>query len=197
MAKSSSTNRPGATIAPRNKPLQVPLMYAFRDAHRAHDAKRALNDRTEDDARILTDRSAIRRRGASEEQLKSNLDIDLGNLANTVNLASVTDLEDFTWVRKSVLNYGLDDLTHLTTDKLGQSHMARDLREALLYHEPRLIPETIHVVEREREDENSQRISIQVSAEMACRPVDVPLEFVAEIDVGSGEVGISKTASRG
>lgn len=197
MAKSSSTTRPGATIAPRKKPLQVPLMYAFRDAFHAHDATRELNERTKDDARVLTDRGAIRRRGASEEQLKANLDIDLGNLANTVNLASAVELDSYDWVRRSVLNYGLDDLTHLTTDKLGQSHMARDLREALMHHEPRLIPETIHVTEREREDENTQRVSIQVSAEMACRPVDVPLEFVAEIDVGSGEISVTKTATRG
>ncbi|WP_102224484.1 type VI secretion system baseplate subunit TssE [Acidimangrovimonas sediminis] len=194
MAKTTHPSRSGGTIAPRKKPLQVPLMYAFRDAFRARDARREIDERTADDARVLNDRGALRRRGASEEQLKANLDIDLGHLANTVNLASATPLDDFDRVRKSVLNFGLNDLSHLTYEKLTGMDLAGDLRRALLDHEPRLIGATIHVVLNEGYDETRQRVSLQVKAEMACRPVDVPLEFVAEIDVGSGEVSVSKTA---
>jgi type VI secretion system protein ImpF len=38
----------------------------------------------------------------------------------------------------------------------------------------------------------NQRIRLVVSAEMACKPLDVPIEFVAEIDVGSGKVQLSR-----
>lgn len=194
MAK-PSTSRP-STAAPR-RALQVPLMFAFRDAFRAHDAARALDERTAEDERILTDRGALRRRGATEEQLKANLDIDLTNLANTVNLAAAEDLDGLSFVASSVLNYGLDDLSPLTAGAIAEHDTIQGLRDALLRHEPRLIDGSIAITLREAFNDITQRISFQVHAEMACRPVDIPLEFIAEIDVGSGKVQLSKTAGRG
>ncbi|MBI1219517.1 MAG: type VI secretion system baseplate subunit TssE [Rhodobacteraceae bacterium] len=186
---------PSRTGDQKRKPLQVPLMYAFRDAFHAHDAKRALDERTADDERILSNRGSIRRRGANEEQLKANLDLDLTNLVNTVNLESAVDLDGLSWVRKSVLNFGLADMSHITSEAVASSDLVRNLRDALLRHEPRLIPGTVNVKLREAFNEVTQRISFQVGAEMACRPVDIPLEFVAEIDVGSGKVKLSKLAA--
>ena len=49
--------------------LQIPLMYAFREAHRARDAK--ISSTTyEDGERVLSERSARRRRGANEHDLR-------------------------------------------------------------------------------------------------------------------------------
>ena len=186
---------PSRTGDQKRKPLQVPLMYAFRDAFRAHDAKRALDERTADDERILSNRGSVRRRGANEEQLKANLDIDLSNLVNTVNLESAVDLEGLSWVRKSVQNYGLADMSHITSEAVAGSDVVRNLRDALLRHEPRLIARSVDVKLREAFNDVTQRISFQVTAEMACRPVDIPLEFVAEIDVGSGKVKLSNLAA--
>lgn len=184
------------TTAPR-RALQVPLMYAFRDAFRSRDASRALDERTAEDERILTDRGALRRRGANEAQLKANLDIDLTNLVNTVNFGATVDLEGLKYVARSVLNYGLDDMSHLTAETIAENDTIAGLRRALEEHEPRLIGDTIKVALRGGYDDVTQRISFQVNAEMACRPVDIPLEFVAEIDVGSGKVQLSKVAGGG
>lgn len=186
---------PSRTGDQKRKPLQVPLMYAFRDAFHAHDAKRELDERTADDERILSNRSAVRRRGANEEMLKANLDIDLSNLVNTVNLESSVDLSGLSWVRKSVLNYGLADMSHVTSEDVASADLVRNLRDALLRHEPRLIAQTVNVKMREAFNEVTQRISFQVAAEMACRPVDIPLEFIAEIDVGSGKVKLSNLSA--
>ena len=41
-------------------------------------------------------------------------------------------------------------------------------------------------------DDVDQRIRFTVSAEMACKPLDVPIEFVAEVDVGSGKVRLTR-----
>ena len=43
----------------------------------------------------------------------------------------------------------------------------------------------------------AQRIAFDITAEMAARPVDVPLEFVAEIDTGAGKVALSNLVVRG
>lgn len=180
----------------RLKPLQVPLMYAFRDAARARDARREERIMDATEARVLTERGSVRRRGANEVELKRNLDIDLTNLVNTVCLGSVIDLGEFPQVQRSILNFGVRDISHMTSEAVSASDLAANLRDALISHEPRLIPESLEVSLRSELDEVNQRIAFEVSAEMACRPVDIPLEFVAEIDVGSGKVRLSNIANR-
>lgn len=171
----------------KNTQLQIPLMYAFREAHRARDAK---VDATsyEDGQRVLTDRAAARRRGANEAQLKRNLEIDLVQLANTINLDAALDVDDLEYVRKSVLNYGVVDLSNLTSDDIKVQKVPKQLARALLNNEPRFVPETMDVKLVKQVDEVSQKLMFEIHAEMACKPVDIPLEFVAEIDVGSGKM---------
>lgn len=173
-------------MSQNDKRLQIPIMYAFREAHKAKDAQVDSNTFVGGD-RVLSERAAMRRRGANEQQLKANLEVDLVRLANTINMAAVVDLEDLEYVQKSVLNYGVVDLSNMTTDDFKLLRVPRQLREALLNHEPRFVPETMDVTLREEIDEENQTIAFDVAAEMACKPVDIPLEFVAEIDVGSGK----------
>jgi type VI secretion system protein ImpF len=168
--------------------FQIPLMYAFRDAFDAGDARKRIEERVGGE-RVLSGRGSLKRRGADEALLKRNLSLDLAALANTIDLASAVDLEGFDFVSRSVLNYGLRDVSELTSEEVGVSEVARD---ALLQHEPRLNAETL-TVERDKDfDDVNQRIRLVVSAEMACKPLDVPIEFVAEIDVGSGKVQLSR-----
>lgn len=181
----------------RMKPLQVPLLYAFREAAAQGDSRRAEEVRDAQDSRVLTQRGSVRRRGANEAQLRRNLDLDLGDLVNTINLGSCIDLDGLDHVRNSVLNYGVEDMTHLTMDALAAQDLAEALRRSLLRHEPRLIADTIEVDLRKETDEVNQRIGFEVSADMACRPVDIPLEFIAEIDVGSGKVRLRNLADSG
>ncbi|MAU51672.1 MAG: type VI secretion system baseplate subunit TssE [Roseovarius sp.] len=180
-----------------NQRLQVPLLYAFREAAAAGDSRKADLRHDADGARILSQRASLRQRGANEAALKRNLNIDLDHLANTINLASVVDLEAYPAVRRSVLNFGIDDLTHLTVDSNDVLALGEALRAALIAHEPRLVPETLRVERRETDEDNAQRIGFHAHAEMKCRPVDIPLEFVAEIDVGSGKVELHGVADAG
>ncbi len=182
----------------RLRPLQVPLMYAFRDAAAKGDSRKAEEMRDASDARVLTQRGSVRRRGADEYQLRRNLDLDLGDLVNSISLGSCIDLGAHPRVRESVLNYGVRDMTHLTMDAVRNAEVAEWLRRALLRHEPRLLAESLVVTLRpEGDDDAGQRLAFEVSAEMACRPVDIPLEFVAELDVGSGKVRLRNLADTG
>ena len=177
--------------------LQVPLLYAFREAAEAKDSRKADIRYEEDGARVVSKRASMRQRGTNESMLKRNLNIDLEHLANTINLGSVIDLDDYPAIRRSVLNFGIDDLTHLTTDSSDLLMLGEALRAALIAHEPRLVPETLSVEQHSGDVENAQRISFFTHAEMKCRPVDIPLEFVAEIDVGSGKVDLHGVSGPG
>lgn len=170
--------------------LQIPIMYAFREAHKARDAK---VDATsyEDGQRVLTERAAVRRRGANEAQLKRNLEIDLVQLANTINLDACMDVDDLEYVSKSVLNYGVVDLSNMTSEDIRLQKVPQRLARALINNEPRFVPEAMDVKLREEFDDVNQKLMFDINAEMACKPVDIPLEFIAEIDVGSGKMKFS------
>ena len=157
--------------------FQISLMNVFRNAARERDAGKTAEEMTED-GRILSVRSLERREGASQATLREHLAQDLANLMATINLESTLPLDGLDHVRRSVLNFGMADLTHMTTEDVRRNRLANDLKKALLAHEPRLIA------------------AFDITAEMAAKPVDVPLEFVAEIDTGVGKVALTNLTVR-
>jgi type VI secretion system protein ImpF len=175
----------------RGQQFQVPLMYAFRDAFNEGDARKKSDVRVAGE-RVISGRSTLRRTGAADSVLRENLALDLVSLVNTIDLGSVVDLTELPYVSRSILNFGLYDLTHLTSDEPGVDDVGRNLVTALLQHEPRLKPETLTVERQTGFDDVTQRIRLNVAAEMSSRPFDVPVEFVAEVDVGSGKVVLTR-----
>lgn len=170
----------------KNKRLQIPLMYAFRDAAEQRDSTKKEDIRVNGE-RVVADRASMRRRGVDEAVLKGDLVIDLRALVDTINLASSTDLEGLDYVKRSVLNYGLDDLTHITIESNDVHDIGNQLKTAILNHEPRLTPESL-VVERSEDDDVNQRVCFRVRADISSKPLDIPIEFVAEVDLGSGKI---------
>ncbi len=171
---------------------QVSILNVFRSAAEKHDAKAGAAERDEESGeREISTRSLERRQGASQDVLKRHLADDIQSLLNTVRLDAALDLEGLEHVQRSVLNYGLQDLSRLTTEHYRKSDLIRSIRESLLNHEPRLIDESIEIVAEEFNDADNLRVAFNISAEMSAKPVDVPLEFVAEIDVGAGKMKMS------
>jgi type VI secretion system protein ImpF len=163
--------------------FQIPVMFAFRDAFAKRDANRREDNRV-DGERVISTRGSLRRRAADEIALKHDLSIDLEHLLDTVNLESVVDLDGLDYVKRSVLNYGIYDITHLTVGQTAIAGIEEDLRGALLSHEPRLDPQSISIERAELiDDDMRQRVRFRVFANMIFRPLDVPIEFVAELDV--------------
>lgn len=166
-------------------------MFAFRDAFDAGDAKKRLEERVGGE-RVLSGRGSLKRRGADEGALKRNLALDLMALVNTIDLGSAVELDDLDYVSRSVLNFGLYDVAHLTSEEMGVEEIARNLSAALLQYEPRLNAQTLSVERQTTFDDVNQRIRFTVSAEMACKPLDVPIEFIAEVDVSGGKVQLTR-----
>lgn len=177
--------------------FQISLMNVFRQAARERDAKKDDSTVTDGDGRVLSSRSVERREGASQASLRDHLARDLGSLLSTINLESSLPLDGLDHVRSSILNYGMQDLTRLTTEDVRTQRLSRDLRAALLAHEPRLIEGSLVVKLRKGSSDRNQRIRFDIQAEMAARPVDVPLEFEAEIDTGAGKVALTNLMVRG
>ncbi len=176
--------------------FQVSLMNVFRQAAQKHDA-REKDTLTSDEGRVLSSRSVERRDGASQSTLREHLAQDLSNLMGTIHLEAAMDLAGYDWVKRSILNYGMQDMNRYSTDHFRDPALIKGLRAALLAHEPRLVPDTLIIKLRSENADGGQRVAFDIQAEMSARPVDVPLEFVAEIESGGGKVALSNLVVRG
>ena len=170
--------------------LQIPLMFAFRDAYEKRDAKRVEDIRAEGE-RVIANRNSLRR-GASESVLKQDLGTDLASLVDTINLGSAIALDALPYVSRSVLNYGLPDLSPIVAGTDNVDAIGVSLRAALLRHEPRLNRKSLSVQRNGDGEDSGQRVRFRVHAELISRPLDIPVEFVAEVDIGAGKVFVPR-----
>jgi type VI secretion system protein ImpF len=176
----------------QNKRLAPPLMHAFREAFRHKDAKKEVDLRDDTGERIIASRRVSARSWVNEAALRRDLAEDLTRLLNTVNLVSAQDLADYSYAARSILNYGLIDITAFSIEENAVCDITHELRQSLQHYEPRLIPASIEVRRDTSVDSAAHQIRFAVSAEMYATPVDIPVEFVAELELDSGKMRISR-----
>ncbi len=129
----------------RKDRLTPPLMHAFREAFRHKDAKKELDLRDDTGERIIASRRVSARSWVNEAAMRRDLAEDLTRLLNTVNLASTQDLTDHTYAERSIINYGLLDISAYSIDENAVGDITHKLRQSLVDYEPRLIASTIEV----------------------------------------------------
>jgi type VI secretion system protein ImpF len=172
--------------------LSPPLMFAFRSANAARDAKKRIDLRDEAGERILASRRTAGRTPITENMLRQEVAQDLEALMNTIAFESSEDLGEFDHVRKSILNYGLPDIAHRTIDEIGVGDVMDELRTALLQYEPRLASETIHVTRDTSLGVDDLKVRFIVRADLCCEPVNVPIEFIADLELDSGKIEVNR-----
>jgi len=91
-------------------------MYVFRAAHDANDAAKKVDLRNEAGDRIVAFRRMRARQAITEAMLRREVSRDLEALLNTVAMESSVDMTDVPHVRKSILNFGIPDVTRRTID---------------------------------------------------------------------------------
>ncbi len=166
-------------------------MHVFRSAIERHDARDGVARYNGGD-REITERRKERREGTSEETLRRHLTDDLASLMNTVNLDAVVDLSDTPFVAKSILNYGFGDVSKMSNSTFAAKQISDLIRDTLVDHEPRLIASTLEIHVNKDLQEATQRLSFDITAEMVATPVDIPLGFVADVDMGAGKIQMTK-----
>jgi len=174
----------------RSDRLSSSLLHVFRVTHAAHDAK-AVTPRVREDGKVALVRADLRRTTLSEAALVETVRTDLIALLNTVHLDSAQPLDGAPNVRRSILNYGFPDLLSRTTESNRTRDIAGEIVQVLKRHEPRLDPASI-MVERDRSDDRSPFPTLRffVRATVLAYPVDLPLEFIAEVDEPAGKLRV-------
>jgi type VI secretion system protein ImpF len=147
----------------------------------------------------LTDREPERARepvGADridDVQLRHWVQRDLAWLLNTTHLAAGFDLSDYPEVARSVLNYGIADLTGRTLSSLKSDQLARQITLGLMQYESRLVRDTIEVrVSSAPNGSGRPTVFIEIAGVLRTEPLPVRTRVRAEVDVESGRVAIGE-----
>ena len=176
----------------KDERLAPPLMFAFRAAHDKRDAKKTMDLRDATGQRVLASRRAATRAPISESGLRREVNSDVVDLLNTVNLDSALDLSDAPEVARSVLNFGFPDMTTRTIDENRLIEISRDIEQALRTFEPRLAADTLAVGRNPLVDAEALRLKFFIKADLRAEPLDVPVEFVAEVELDSGKIKVDR-----
>ena len=175
---------------------RIALFDVFRESFEHRDAREGARLLREGDGTAVDQkdvaRGSARRLGVDEDTLRAHVQAHLAELMNTVRLDAAVDLDDYPNVAESVVNYGFQDLSNLTRKELTSKDLIRSIKQSLMDHEPRLIGNSIKVTVTELDGDLEQRLAVHVSADLIADPADVPVEFQAEVDTGSGKVILNK-----
>jgi type VI secretion system protein ImpF len=122
---------------------------------------------------------------------------DLLWLLNTVRFDAVTrDLSAYPETARSVVNYGIPDLTGVTASSVDTDALSRAVREAVLAFEPRLNRNSVQVRAIVAEDRMANNTLVfEIEGELWADPAPLRLLVRTEFDLETGSVAIVDSAS--
>ena len=175
----------------RNSRLNPSLMYVFRAAHQAKDAMKRPKWREKEESGLPELRSqSVQRVAITEATLRREVTRDLEALMNCVSLDSTIDLSEFPVVKQSILNFGLSDIAVRTIDELEAAGLEPEIERTIRTYEPRLVAASLRVMRDRRVDPIELKVRYVVHADLSCEPLNVPVEFVADVEVTTGKIHI-------
>jgi type VI secretion system protein ImpF len=136
------------------------------------------------------------RRVLSKAQLRQAVLRDLVWLFNTTKLERGSDLSRMPDVRRSVINFGLPPHSGQMASTIEIADIERDLKQAILDFEPRILPGTLEVkalVELSDLDHHNV-IGVKIQGQLWAQPVPLELLIRTEIDLETGRVQLADLA---
>lgn len=153
----------------------------------------SLLDRLTDDEPHKAEESR-EKRVISATRLRECVTRDVAWLLNCVNLGSEEDLAEHPEVARSVLNFGIPDLTGTALSGVDASVLQRRLREAILAFEPRLTPATLQVsVSTDADRMDGRSLTFRIESEMWAQPIPLNLYLKTEVDLETGRFNVAES----
>ncbi|MGV7031536.1 type VI secretion system baseplate subunit TssE [Methylobacterium symbioticum] len=172
--------------------VRNPLIEVFRAANRDRDARLRLDIRDEEGGRIVAGRRTSPRIAVGAADLQRSVARDLERLMNAVHLAADLDLDAFPEIRRSILNHGFVNIARMTIDEGGVDGIAAEIEAALRSFEPRLASGSITARRDTTVDPAELKLRFLVRAEIRADPLNVPVEFVADLERDTGRIRVAQ-----
>lgn len=130
----------------------------------------------------------------SQSQFKSAVIRDLGWLLNSAALDVCQDLENYPEVQRSVLNYGLPDMSGHTSSNVDLHAMEISIRNAIQLFEPRIIRNSLKVKVSSNPDEMSHNsLTFEIAGAVFGQPSPFQVVLQTELDLECGEIQLKES----
>ncbi|HRJ50610.1 MAG: type VI secretion system baseplate subunit TssE [Phycisphaeraceae bacterium] len=153
----------------------------------------SLLDRLIDDEPDKKD-EPLSRRVMSMVMLRRAVLRDLSNLLNCPSKPQFDEINEYPLAARSVLNYGMPDLTGLTASGVSPSRIVSMVRDAIHHYEPRIVGQTldVRVVESAGSDGVRNGFAFEISGQLCPLPMPEALYVRTEIDLETGRFDIKE-----
>jgi len=130
----------------------------------------------------------------SQSQFKEAVIRDLGWLLNSVAMDVCVDLEKYPEVKRSVLNYGLPDMSGHTSSNVDMRFMENAIRAAIHLFEPRVIKQSLQVEILSNPDEMSHNSLIfKIAGSVFGQPSPFHVVLKSELDLECGDFKLKES----
>jgi type VI secretion system protein ImpF len=110
-----------------------------------------------------------------------------------VNLGTNEDLGNYPEVSRSVLNFGIPDLTGVALVGVDADMLQRRVKDAILAFEPRLTANTLRVTAKVSDGRmDRQSLIFNIESEMWAQPIPLNLYLKTEVDLETGKFKVSE-----
>ena len=106
-------------------------------------------------------------------------------------------LDDYPLVARSVLNYGVSELSGQLVSSLDASQMEQTLHQAIIDFEPRILPQSLRIrMLKESAQASHNRLVFEIEGQLWAVPAPTHLLLRTEIDLDEGEVLLTDAQTR-
>ena len=152
----------------------------------------ALLDRLTDDAPDNRQPEPREARVINKTRFRDAVLRDMAWLLNATRMAGSDELSGLEHVEGSVVNYGLPALSGETASTVDVLDLEDRIRNAILFFEPRILPNTleVHAIFSDNELDRHNVVSIEIRGSLWAHPIPIEMLLRTDLDLETGEVRI-------
>jgi type VI secretion system protein ImpF len=152
----------------------------------------SLLDRLSDDDPSNSQESR-EQRVLSVRRLRQSVLRDIAGLLNAVSLESVQSLENYPEVAKSVINFGIPDLSGHTISADDIGLIEKKIRKAIADFEPRILPNTLSIKVISTDAYNHNAMNFDIEGDLWMQPLPLRMYLKTQLDLETGNVVVMDT----
>jgi type VI secretion system protein ImpF len=135
----------------------------------------------------------------SKGRLKRTALRDLIWLLNTTCHNTDGELDLYPEVRRSVINFGIPVLSGKNFSGVDWRELERSIHEAILVFEPRILPDSLHVVAQPPADRlgHHNLLQFEIRGELWSMPFPIELLIRSELDLETGQMSLADQLTSG
>lgn len=166
---------------------------ARKDGLRPSILDRLIDDSPGDAGQWRDGKAPDRQRFMSLNEYRNHVRRDLAWLMNTANLKSALNLDDFPEVESSVVNFGMPDISGLTSSTVNANELQKAVKNIIVRFEPRFVQKSLRVrVEVNPDQLNHNALCFVIDGELKADPATVPISLRTELDLETGQVSVAE-----